>query len=971
MGVWGVFKNIIARVLGVGFLVACLLGASAGRADSEMGAVERLAFSIGRATDVISRDRAAEIADRIERGDPLPSDIYAKWQKLLQIAQYLVLMNQSEVFFSVGYEIETIHKEKFAFEHFKEGAQGIFGILAENIGIEKSRILKNQAHARDSKGRNWELGLEWARIGDDQPTGFELGSPPFFERKDLEQFISFVWRFGKSEWGQANNFTSGQQTYSLIPVGQQADSQMVARMAVNIHLLEAQFGPAISDLLGVQRWGGMSGNLVFRPLAFDHFELLQELKELDLSRVDLKDVHSLLFEKYFEKEFQIQKKNFIYHSRNKWNAEQRAELEQDLGSWNEADKKKWNRPWKYRDAQVKFNLENPTQTLVEFRMADWNPKFPERVLLETFLYQSLLARAWELSLKGETFALDIPKRLPDQTTEQYWRLLRSHSSCSVGSLFSFLGVKKADTKKLVQGKRFHPVAPGFKAYKDRMTFAFEIEAQTDSLVNLIVPRDPNLRVVWDRAGERAKVGILREMGFEFDGNFSENKRRILTTEFFADVNQYPFLSPDLHLETSGNWEIKSHLDGFQNLEQLSTAVKQMNSLVGEGYGMHMHVFIPDAQLVEVRSGRASEFVDYLERASLFMALRGYAEGDRKRPQHYLDSWSLDRFSPADLSQILDHLKGRSEIGNTDQKYHNIGFRPVEGGLDIEFRDLGDDYKYGLGLVKSFENALVGSDFGGIHFESEEALFMEFRDSHFGRKEKGRYTLVQAIEAKYPLTERQKDLLRKFQFEIYKPLMKDFMFFQDFATLEETPNSALDTAFVVSNFESNLAIPLLNFEGQSFLSSQDKKLLVAERFLFLERVFAILGEVEVDSRYAFLDGDSDFLYLADWLKRSTHESRPHFRELPAQVITERTRLLEWLVFRLRSEVVRFVQRTQVDRMVEQSLTGGSAWKSRPIAYKGFELSASEKAPTPLSKCIKILKNSLKTKGAWRFSPQAAR
>jgi hypothetical protein len=243
-------------------------------------------------------------------------------------------------------------------------------------------------------------------------------------------------------------------------------------------------------------------------------------------------------------------------------------------------------------------------------------------------------------------------------------------------------------------------------------------------------------------------------------------------------------------------------------------------------------------------------------------------------------------------------------------------------------------------IRTLDHAIATGDFGAPTLHRDPPIFMEFKD-HPDLKQVARYTIEDAVGKRHPLTPAEKSLLHKFQFEVYKPSMGDYVYFDDFATIEEALPHEMDTKFVRSNFENNLAFPLLNYEEQSFLSAGDRATLKLHRDQFLDRVYDLLKKVEADPRYAFLKGHDDFLYLADYLKASTHPSRPNFDLVTPKLAKEQRALLEELTKKLRKLSMQFVQDTRVDKMVEKSLPGAFRGMEKPGALKSHPTAM----PTP--------------------------
>src|SRR5690606_33396192 len=144
-----------------------------------------------------------------------------------------------------------------------------------------------------------------------------------------------------------------------------------------------------------------------------------------------------------------------------------------------------------------------------------------------------------------------------------------------------------------------------------------------NLVHLILPRDPELRARWRKLSKPEKLAHMAEKGYQFDQNFTYKKYFIFTSEFFADVQQFPFLSSELHDEGSGNWEIKSSIQGFRRIADLAKAVEALSKIVPkDDFRLHVHNFFPASMMPALDGTEAELFVDFLERLSFYMLLSG-------------------------------------------------------------------------------------------------------------------------------------------------------------------------------------------------------------------------------------------------------------------------------------------------------------------------------------------------------------
>lgn len=937
-------------VLGFSTALAKDYRASDRRAKTNLSYLEqdhtlRRALSLGRGTGSLSMEDVEKIHKALEQKKPVPAELANTWQKLLRVSQAQSYFQSQKYFFPVGYEFETIHAGHSSTEEFEQGSKKFQKLLEGSVGLKSARTFNESAVMRDASGREWKLVTEYVRPTEEVAGGYEFVSPPMRDAGELQDVGTLAWRLGEKKFGKSNSMTGAHQTFTIVPNGETADAKLMGRMVANLQLLEAQYSPALYDLLDIRRYGSdpeKAGPLNFfmRPIVLDHQELLEDLKKIDPNTADLAQVRSLFFDKHVEKEFQRMLKVRLDQE-----VITKQEYEQLLKT-PQSEQGNLAKLWKYRDMQIKYNLENPAKTLMETRIGDWVANRPEQTMLKTMLYQMLIEKSWELSKEGKIFQPDIPARLPNESDKAYWERLKNNPSASRESFLKTMGVTDPDKANMIMGKAFTVKEPGFRA-STKPSYGFEFEGWGDELVDLIVPNDPKLYREWDSLSRNKKLNTLNEMGIEL-GEYTTQSSLRLGTEFRVNTAKYPFMSPDIIIEDSGNWEIMSNGRNLHDKETLEANIKKIARVIGkDGFGLHIHRFTPDSGLEKVKANPKA-FSKSMERQSLSMALDAYAEASSTQPSHGIDSWSLDRYSPKEIEKIEKHLSANADISTAELKglkYHNIAYRPVQGGLDIEVRDIGDDVEFGLKQVDSVSNAIDLGQFGKNGAEKSPPLFMEFRDHEnpFSPETK-KYTLLDAVEKRHPLTAQQKDLLRKFQFEIYKPSMSNFMYFVN----EDTPSSPywdhneipakyLDPKMARANFENNVALPLLDYESQNYLTAQEKAKLIKGREEFADRIFAVLQSVEKDPRYKFLNEDNNFLYLCDYLQRSEHpeaKSIP-FKKVSAKEAARRQELLEALTYRIRGEVVRSVKATEVHNMIRDSLPNGKKIPSIPTSNACME------------------------------------
>lgn len=885
----------------------------------EENRVARIAASIGRGSNILTAEEVKTIVSAMKNKKAIPSLIEKRWQKLLRMAQSVTYLQNAERFYPVGYEWEATHKNKISWEEWDRGSKQYEKMIAGTFGVTKSAVFEPEADdlyptARiyDEAGRKWMLTTEHVEM-DVMKSGYELGTPPVLNPVELEQIASFRTILGNHKMGQSNPMTGAHQTYFPFPTDlEQIDTKLAGRVAANLQILHANYGVAIHDMMAIRRMGGAETNLFFRPVIYDHYELLQDFAAANPSTFDLAEVKRLLFDKHIEKEFEIQLQALV-----------REEIydEDDAAKarrWSKADKAKFKTAWKYRDTQLKIGKEGQPILLWESRIGDYIADQPEQAMLKTVIDQLLIDQAYTLARDGKIAKLTVPPRRAGETEVDYWHRLQVDPKMTPEYFMENVGLKNESVKRMLLGKSFVASNPQMRV-ADYVTFAFEMEGWDENIVKVILPRDPKLRAEWRKMGADERLRVLKGMGLDFDSDsieFTWSKYRTLTTEFYGDYQKLPFIHPELHLEASGNWEVKTYGRSLKSQVELEAAVKKVARSF-DSFGLHLHAFLPDPLIQKITGENAAAYGKFLELQSLAMSLQGYAEASPREAGHWLDSWSLDRYSPGEISEVEKHLTGRAKMNSMAQKYHNIAFRPVPGGLDIEPRDLDDDVRHGMAQLK-YQVEFIENPKMPDAIRDSKPIFSEFREHANLGKDLKVYTLEHAVGEKYPLTANQKSLLRKFQFEIYKPVMEDFMYFKDYSGLAETPDELLDAAYVRTNFENNIAIPLLNYGDQSFLSPAEQKLLAAERGAYVDRIYKKLLAVEANPEYAFLSKSDDFLDLCEFLERSKHPSRPKFSRLSREAKNARVELLDDLTNELRGEVVTFVKKTRLNTMITKTV-----------------------------------------------------
>lgn len=944
-----------AQSLMLGVLIAASLHAKAAIVveDYAYNQTSILALTLARSGNIIPETDMAEVIASLQQNKTVPRRYRAQFESLMRTAQMILEIKTNSTYNPVGYEFETGHGSKDSLDTFAKGAEHVAKAVQETFGTQGqgqiSSVVKEGDNMEtfdinDDSGAKWSIVQEYVRdeSASTAPTGWETVSPPMFNRDYLRYLASFVLRLGDNPYGREAEFTGAHQTYDLLPQGVAFEAGLAGRTVVNYILLMEQFSPVIFKRLQVERYGGYK-NFFIRPLVFDHTALLNEMSATNPQDLTIQRVERLMNDKYAIAEYDTFVKNTVYFT-DKDRAEMLAE--------SVKRKKSFPKLWKYHDLRIHFNPENPARTLVETRIGDYRQGSPEDILRVTFLNQMMLKLAFEMAKNNQVWKFEVPARLQGDSDDDYWKKLQSAPASSEKKFFAALQLDKT-AQDLLKAGDFEPRSPKFKV-AGKPSFGYEMEFIGSEFLDLAVPTDPKARSHWREMGHGQRVeyfiGLIadpeqreRFLNEEYV-EYTPDIRRIITTEFQADIMKIPHLDPSLWQEDSGNFEIKSN---GRDIFDLSTLVDKVHivdkKLMTTSYGMHAHLFIP-SQIIKAFRDRpelADQAGAFIERVSLLMQLEDYREGDGE--QASLDSWSLDRYSPKDLAQVVSWLKGQGKLGNIDQKYHNIGVREVVGGVDIELRAVGQDIAYMQELMNYVSKAFIERDFGIDHLlGASRPLFHDFT-SLDNPVDGTDFTLVHALSQHYALTKQQIDLVQKFQFEIYKPSMADYVFFEDFMAANSVDPSKMDTRFVRSNFESNVALPILNYNEQPYLSQKPIKDVSKAREKFLERVYELVLATEKNANAKFILKEANFLHLAKWLKRSTHASRPDFNKVDEATAKKQRKILKNLVTELRGYVVDFTKDTELPSMLRASLDSS---KARFAIDARFENELKEKsAKTP--------------------------
>lgn len=907
-------------------------------------AVTRNAYSLGVATKSFTPLQNAYIFNRLNINGQkdvisLPTTVVERWNQLVYTAQILTyIKTANKHFFAGGFEVESTHNELQAWRDFDVGAQNILGLVAGHFGRSQGPLINPVgpiAVMKDAKGREWNVKTEWTREGEGKntPYGWEVNSPPFFNPDDLEAFTAFLWRLGESPFGQIAQFCGIHQNYDVLPVGHAPDEKLAARVIANFLLLHEQFVPTIIGLLNVERYGGFD-NLFMRPYIFDHAELLKELSAMDPLQMTMADVENLQ-KKYLRKEFEIQTSNHLD------TPEQRLAVEPEWQTYRQN--------WKARDVRIKWN---GPRTIIESRILDHKPKEPWVAVTGILINQLLLNKAYELASRGEVWKFSAPSRLAGETVPGFWTRLQQDSQMGIQKFISTMGIRDSNLIALLTERNFK-TKKEFTA-NEKVTFGFEVEFFSPKIVSVLVPNNPEFRPVWDKMRYEERVKWFHDNNFKFEPVYNEKKYRLVTSEFRLDVDRYPDMELRPHIEDSGRLEVMSNGRGITTTDELAASATEILAVIAPDekvadlsseISFHFHAFVPDSLIKRMSPEQIHAFVRFFERLTLFMTTADYLEGAGSYPPHRLDSWSLDRFSPFELKQLEDHLLGKIVLSNKDQKHHNVGFRPVNGGVDFEVRSIGADVKWGQTILKMIVNAVEKGDFGPFGSDVGPHLFME--PQHYQSQHQYRpFTLLGALEARGTrMTSRQRAILRKLQFEIYKPSMKSYVHLPNEDVVETIPPERFDPALLRTNFESNISLPLLDWASQGYVSKNSLMKIKRARAAFVDKVWALVQRIETDPRYQFLLEHDDFLYLCIYLARSSHPDKPEL--LVGPLAKSQRKVLADLVFELRTYVVSFLKESEVSRTLARSLPGTQTetrWLSntaQPLVQKCEDL-LSDKA-----------------------------
>ena len=896
----------------------------------------RTALSLGVQSQVLSTAQVYQLFPLINGSKPtdvkpIPADLTAQWNQLVYTGQVLESIRALPRFFPVGIEVEMAHDTKKAWKDFTAGAENIFGIVAGHFG-ETSRTISDDggksaaggggggktgvsATMNDAQNREWSVKLEWAREaeGSNTPSGWEMNSPIIKNPDELEPFSALMWRMGKSPFGQIAHFNGIHQNFDLIPAGEPADPKLMALTAANFTLLHEQFFPAIMKILDVQRYYAHD-NPFIRPYLFDHEAYMMELALTPPSKMTLQRIEQLQM-KYLREEATAQLAGHID------DPQARAEADKNWQTYRQN--------WKARDFRIKFfkKADGTVVAIVESRIADHKPSEPWVVARGTLLMQMLLNKSYELAKQGQIYKPRIRWREKTEDIHQYYKTIQSVPSMSVDELIKVLGADAA-VAGIFKNEPF-ATKTGFSV-AERTSYGFEVELFSPYVVQALTPNDPALRAIWSnmKTAEQ-RIQFMRKMGFEFDGKFTETKYAIFTALFRLDLDAYPFMAIRPQLEESGRMEVMSNgrlIYDIPALENKATVIYNAIRDPREAtpdiniapVSFHFHQFSPKSELKAFTPEDNFRFTRLLERLSTFMNIADYTEVKPDRPPHRLDSWSLDRYSKHELERVFGYMNGTIKMSNSEQKYHNMGMRPVDGGIDAENRSVGADIPYGGAVLQVLRNAVVNKDFGPEGSWSGPWLFMEPRH-YASRAEYDEFTLATAMKnAGYKLTSTDVQILEKLQFEIYKPSMSAYMRLPNDDTVQTIPPEEMDTRYLRTNFESNVAYPLQKWEAQPYVSYQDRATIQSERARFLLRLSAILERIKTNPDYKFIIESPNFLPLCEYLRRSTHPSRPQFLT-DRNEGDRRRRILEDLVYELRGNVVRFAQATQLQNVLARSLS----------------------------------------------------
>ena len=703
--------------------------------NQEYNSTAIVALRLARSAQIIPEADMPEVLKSINETGKVPRRFQAKMDSLMRTAQMILDIKRSGHYFPVGFEFESGHHTKDSLDSFQEGSRAIEKTIRETFGTQgaaTTKYIKKENDdmvvntIADDSNSKWLVTQEYVRDNaiSTTPTGWETVSPPIFNRDYLRNMASFVLRLGQNPYGREAEFTGAHQTYDILPAETAYDSSLMGRTLVNYVLMMQQFSPTIFNTLSVERYGGYK-NFFIRPMVLDHGQLLREMSMTNAGKISMEWLENLMMDKYALAEFDVHvRTNEVYTDADRAYVYKKHP--------DVAQRKAFAKLWKYHDLRIHFNKANPARTLVETRIGDYREGSPEEILRVTYFNQLLLRAAFDLAKAGKVHQFQVPARLPKETDADYWKRLSEAPTSSQETLFKTLKLDQTSAE-LLRGGVFTPRTPKFEA-GTRPTFGYEKEFIGQEIVDLIAPVDPEARGKWRTMSRKEKVAYFAELIADADQRwnfyneeyveYSQDVRRVVTVEFEADIMKFPHLDPDVFIEDSGNFEIKSNGRGVYDLDTLLGKMALTDSkLKTAEYGAHVHLFLPDSMLAAFKTepGLAERAAGFIERLSLQMQVEDYRETEE--PGHWLDSWSLDRYSPKDLAQFVNWLKGQGPLGNIDQKYHNIGVREVKGGLDIELRSAGQDLNYMRKLMTYVNDAFVNKKFGADYrFGQSTPLF---------------------------------------------------------------------------------------------------------------------------------------------------------------------------------------------------------------------------------------------------------
>jgi hypothetical protein len=102
--------------------------------------------------------------------------------------------------------------------------------------------------------------------------------------------------------------------------------------------------------------------------------------------------------------------------------------------------------------------------------------------------------------------------------------------------------------------------------------------------------------------------------------------------------------------------------------------------------------------------------------------------------------------------------------------------------------------------------------------------------------------------------------------------------------------------------------------------------------YLRKVIKLVKKIEFNPKYEFILKEPHFLYLAKWMKRSTHPDKPNLKTVNKSTAKIQNQILEDLVYELRSYVVEFVHESNLKTMILNSLDEDLAIKNINLSFK---------------------------------------